>query len=95
MRAGNGFQTAKGHPPLSLDYRRGDPVDFLPFVYTGTDLSKTEISFRVSAQYPLWAEFGTPRKSDRQAARSLFLEQRSRHHPVADPGPQAIPLEGR
>lgn len=54
------FQTATGHPQLSIDYRRGGHVDFLPFVYRDTDLSKTEISFRVSDHYPLWAEFGLP-----------------------------------
>ncbi|HYN77465.1 MAG TPA: endonuclease/exonuclease/phosphatase family protein [Lamprocystis sp. (in: g-proteobacteria)] len=54
------FATARGHPQLSLAYRRGGHVDFLPYVYTETGLSKTEISFRVSDHYPLWAEFSLP-----------------------------------
>jgi len=52
------FETTRGRPRLSLDYRRGGHVDFLPFVYTETDLSKSEISYRVSDHYPLWVEFG-------------------------------------
>jgi endonuclease/exonuclease/phosphatase family metal-dependent hydrolase len=52
------FETTRGAPRLSLDYRRGGHVDFLPFVYTDTDLSKSEISYRVSDHYPLWVEFG-------------------------------------
>jgi exonuclease III len=55
------FATARGHAQLSLDYRRGGHLDFLPFVYTDTDLSKIEISYRVSDHYPLWVEFGTVR----------------------------------
>lgn len=42
---------------LSMDYRRGGFVDFLPYVYTDTGLTKNEISWRVSDHYPLWAEF--------------------------------------
>ena len=54
------FETTRGRTRLSLDYRRGGHVDFLPFVYTETDLSKSEISYRVSDHYPLWAEFRLP-----------------------------------
>ena len=52
------FETTRGRPRLSLDYRRGGHVDSLPFVYTETDLSKSEISYRVSDHYPLRVEFG-------------------------------------
>jgi exonuclease III len=54
------FETTRGDPRLSLDYRRGGHVDFLPFVYTDTDLTRSEISYRVSDHYPLWVEFATP-----------------------------------
>lgn len=52
------FETTRGVRKLNLDYRNGGYVDFLPFVYTDTDLSKQSISFRVSDHYPLWVEFG-------------------------------------
>ena len=42
---------------LSMTYRRGGCVDFLPYVYTDTGLTRNEISWRVSDHYPLWAEF--------------------------------------
>ena len=40
-----------------MTYCRGGFVDFLPYVYTDTDLTKQAISWRVSDHYPLWAEF--------------------------------------
>ena len=54
------FETEGGRRRLTLEYRRGGHVDFLPFVYTDTDLSKSEIWHRVSDHYPLWVEFGSP-----------------------------------
>lgn len=50
------FQGANGQPRLSLDYRQGGYVDFLPCVYGDTDLSRQSISYRVSDHYPLWVE---------------------------------------
>jgi exonuclease III len=52
------FETTRGDPRLSLIYRRGGHVDFLPFVYTDTDLTRSEISYRISDHYSLWVEFG-------------------------------------
>lgn len=52
------FETTRGQPQLSLAYRSGGHIDFLPFVYTDAGLSKSEISYRVSDHFPLWVEFG-------------------------------------
>jgi endonuclease/exonuclease/phosphatase family metal-dependent hydrolase len=51
------FDESSGAGGLSMRYRSGGSVDFLPHVYTDTDLSRSAISFRVSDHYPLWAEF--------------------------------------
>jgi endonuclease/exonuclease/phosphatase family metal-dependent hydrolase len=51
------FAEIDGAGGLSMDYRRGGFVGFLPYVYTDTALTKNEISWRVSDHYPLWAEF--------------------------------------
>ena len=52
------FRSAQGVPALTLNLRSAGYVDFLPFVYTDTDLSKASISYRISDHYPLWCEFG-------------------------------------
>lgn len=51
------FEKADGAKVLNLDYIKGGYFNFLPFVYTDTNLSKTSISFRVSDHFPLWCEF--------------------------------------
>jgi len=51
------FQTGSGSRRLSMDYIQGGGFDFLPHVYTNTDLSKNSISYRISDHYPLWVEF--------------------------------------
>lgn len=51
------FQTRRGDPRLSMRYTRGGYVDFLPYVYRDTDLTKREVSYRISDHYPLWVEF--------------------------------------
>jgi len=51
------FAAIDGAGGLSMDYRRGGFVDFLPHVYTDTGLTRSEISWRVSDHYPLWTEF--------------------------------------
>ena len=43
---------------IDLQARRGGNFDFLPHVYTDTNLSRHSISFRISDHYPLWVEFG-------------------------------------
>lgn len=52
------FETTRGSRRLSLDYRTGGYVDFLPYVYRHTPLTKNEISYRISDHFPLWVEFG-------------------------------------
>lgn len=42
---------------LSMNYIQGGGFDFLPHVYTNTNLSKNSISYRISDHYPLWVEF--------------------------------------
>ncbi len=43
---------------LNMDLRQGGSFDFMPHVYSGLNLSRISISFRVSDHYPLWVEFG-------------------------------------
>lgn len=52
------FENAAGVPRLSIPFRTGGYVNFLPYVYTDTNLSKNSISYRLSDHYPLWVEFG-------------------------------------
>ncbi len=51
------FTDISGKIALSIDYRCGGSFDFLPCVYTGTTLTKSSISHRISDHYPLWVEF--------------------------------------
>jgi endonuclease/exonuclease/phosphatase family metal-dependent hydrolase len=51
------FTNPDGSAALSIDYRKGESFDFLPHVYTGTGLTKSAISHRISDHYPLWVEF--------------------------------------
>lgn len=51
------FEDNSGHPNLTMEYKRGGLFDFLPYVYSDTNLSKLSISYRISDHYPLWAEF--------------------------------------
>jgi len=51
------FEENSGSMALSMNYRQGGGFDFLPHVYTNTDLSKNSISYRISDHYPLWVEF--------------------------------------
>ena len=51
------FTSASGSIALNMQYQTGGYFDFLPYVYTGTNLSKSSISYRISDHYPLWAEF--------------------------------------
>ncbi len=43
---------------LNMDLRQGGSFDFMPHVYSGLNLSRRSISFRMSDHYPLWVEFG-------------------------------------
>ncbi len=51
------FESGTKKQIIDLEYLRSGGFDFLPYLYTETDLSKSSISFRVSDHYPLWAEF--------------------------------------
>lgn len=51
------FENAKGVPKLNMTYRSGGYVDFLPWVYTELNLTKSAKSYRISDHFPLWAEF--------------------------------------
>ncbi|HEU0131854.1 MAG TPA: endonuclease/exonuclease/phosphatase family protein [Mycobacteriales bacterium] len=43
---------------LGYDHRAGN-VDFIPYLLG--DMTRTELSWRISDHYPLWVEFGLPR----------------------------------
>ncbi len=51
------FASGSGKARLTMEYVRGGDFDFLPFVYSGTGLSRLSISHRLSDHYPLWVEF--------------------------------------
>ena len=51
------FETGGGSRRLSMDYVQGGHFDFLPYVYTNTNLSRNSVSYRISDHYPLWVEF--------------------------------------
>lgn len=51
------FETGGGSRRLSMDYIQGGHFDFLPYVYTNTNLSRNSVSYRISDHYPLWVEF--------------------------------------
>jgi endonuclease/exonuclease/phosphatase family metal-dependent hydrolase len=50
------FETVKGKPYLSLDYRHAGGINFQGVVLKS--LNRTELSWRMSDHYPLWVEFG-------------------------------------
>ncbi len=43
---------------LNMELRQGGNFDFMPYIYSGLNLSRASISFRLSDHYPLWVEFG-------------------------------------
>ncbi|WP_337188634.1 endonuclease/exonuclease/phosphatase family protein [Phenylobacterium sp.] len=50
------FETVRGRPYLTLDFRASGHVDFQGAVLT--DLDRNQLSWRMSDHYPLWVEFG-------------------------------------
>ncbi|WP_397422763.1 endonuclease/exonuclease/phosphatase family protein [Phenylobacterium sp.] len=50
------FQTIKGKPYLTMNFRKAGGIDFQGAVFT--DLARTQLSWRMSDHYPLWTEFG-------------------------------------
>jgi endonuclease/exonuclease/phosphatase family metal-dependent hydrolase len=53
------FTGADGIPALSLTYLQGGHLDFVGSVLTSRNLTKQQLSWRISDHYPLWAEFLT------------------------------------
>ena len=51
------FTGTSGMPALTLQYTGAGGFDFVPHLMTR--LTKTELSWRISDHYPLWAEFRT------------------------------------
>jgi endonuclease/exonuclease/phosphatase family metal-dependent hydrolase len=51
------FETGSGKKQLNMEYSAAGGFDFLPYMYTDLNMSKTSLSFRLSDHYPLWAEF--------------------------------------
>lgn len=50
------FQTVKGQPYLTLDFRQCGGINFQGAVLTA--LNRTQLSWRISDHYPIWVEFG-------------------------------------
>jgi endonuclease/exonuclease/phosphatase family metal-dependent hydrolase len=53
------FMGRNGLPALSLQYTEGGYFDFTKSVLSSQGLTKTQLSWRISDHYPLWAEFST------------------------------------
>lgn len=51
------FTSSSGKARITMKYTKGGHFNFLPFVYCGTGLSKSAISYRISDHFPLWVEF--------------------------------------
>jgi endonuclease/exonuclease/phosphatase family metal-dependent hydrolase len=51
------FTGRNGLPALSLGYSKGGYFDFTKAALTSRELTKLELSWRISDHYPLWAEF--------------------------------------
>jgi len=50
------FQTVKGKPYLTIEFRKAGGINFQGAVLTALD--RTQLSWRISDHYPLWVEFG-------------------------------------
>ncbi len=53
------FTGRNGLPALSLRYSRGGHFDFTETTLVSRGLTRTQLSWRISDHYPLWAEFST------------------------------------
>ena len=49
-----------GKPALSLEYSRGGTFDFVKTALKNLNLTKNQLSWRISDHYPLWVEFVIP-----------------------------------
>ena len=52
------FTAKSGSIALSMEYAGGGSFDFLPYVYSGTGLTRSSISHRISDHYPRLVELG-------------------------------------
>ncbi|MGI8911237.1 MAG: endonuclease/exonuclease/phosphatase family protein [Rubrobacteraceae bacterium] len=53
------FTGRNGLPALSLSYSHGGFFDFTKSALTSRELTKTQLSWRISDHYPLWSAFST------------------------------------
>lgn len=53
------FMGENGSRQLSLEYQRGGNYDFVEGVTYRGEMTKNELSWKISDHYPLWAEFST------------------------------------
>ena len=51
------FTQKKEIPELTLKYVRGGIFDFVPYALSSLNLTRNQLSYRISDHYPLWAEF--------------------------------------
>ena len=51
------FTQKKEIPELTLKYVRGGIFDFVPYAMSSLNITKNQLSYRISDHYPLWAEF--------------------------------------
>ena len=51
------FTEGDDTPALSLKFVRGGNFDFTNIALKSLDLTKQQLSYRISDHYPLWAEF--------------------------------------
>ncbi|MBN1694740.1 endonuclease/exonuclease/phosphatase family protein [candidate division WOR-3 bacterium] len=51
------FTGKDGTPALSLEYLRGGSFDFTKIALKSLNVTKNQLSWRISDHYPLWAEF--------------------------------------
>jgi endonuclease/exonuclease/phosphatase family metal-dependent hydrolase len=51
------FSSQKNIPELTLKYVHGGIFDFVPYAMSSLNLTKNQLSYRISDHYPLWAEF--------------------------------------
>jgi len=52
------FETG-GKRALNLEFVSAGGFDFVPFIYTDTDFTKSTLQHRLSDHYPLWVEFNS------------------------------------
>lgn len=51
------FTEKKEIPEITLKYVTGGIFDFVPYAMSSLNLTKSQLSYRISDHYPLWAEF--------------------------------------